>query len=150
MPQTTQAPVLSQVNLVARDLAVSIAFHRLLGLTVEEAARPEWVRHHATAIMPNGSRIEFDSIEFARQWNPGFRQPSTGTMGAVLFFGVPSREQVDLVFRRMTAAGHASQQPPQDAFWGSRYAIVEDPDGHAVGIMSPVDPARRCIPPPPD
>jgi hypothetical protein len=25
----------------------------------------------------------------------------------------------------------------------ARYAIVEDPDGNAVGVMSPVDPARR-------
>jgi hypothetical protein len=32
---------------------------------------------------------------------------------------------------------------PYDAFWGARYAIVEDAGGNAVGIMSPVDPARR-------
>jgi uncharacterized glyoxalase superfamily protein PhnB len=35
------------------------------------------------------------------------------------------------------------QQPPYDAFWGARYAVVSDPDGNAVGIMSPIDPDRR-------
>jgi uncharacterized glyoxalase superfamily protein PhnB len=47
----------------------------------------------------------------------------------------------------VTGAGYGSQQPPYDAFWGSRYAIVEDPDGNAVGLMSPVDPTRRSTPP---
>lgn len=27
---------------------------------------------------------------------------------------------------------------------GARYAIVEDPDGNYVGVMSPSDPARRA------
>jgi len=49
----------------------------------------------------------------------------------------------------MTNAGSASQQAPEDAFWGARYAIVEDPDGNAIGIMSPIEPARRRAPPPP-
>lgn len=35
---------------------------------------------------------------------------------------------------------------PYDAVWGPRYAVVEDPDGNAVGIMSPIDPQRRSDP----
>ena len=61
----------------------------------------------------------------------------------VLGFRVATREAVDALYGRMTAAGHRGQQPPYDAFWGARYAVVEDPDGNAVGIMSPVDPTRR-------
>src|SRR6476469_9867215 len=41
------------------------------------------------------------------------------------------------------AHGAVGQQPPWDAFWGARYAVVEDPDGNAVGIMSAIDPDRR-------
>ena len=33
--------------------------------------------------------------------------------------------------------------------WGARYAVVEDPDGNAVGIMSPSDPDRRSMARPP-
>ena len=39
------------------------------------------------------------------------------------------------------------QQAPYDAFWGGRFAIVEDPDGNPVGLMSPNDPAMRTAPP---
>jgi uncharacterized glyoxalase superfamily protein PhnB len=38
-------------------------------------------------------------------------------------------------------------QAPFDAFWGARYAIVEDPDGIAVGLMSPISANRRSPPP---
>jgi hypothetical protein len=34
-----------------------------------------------------------------------------------------------------------------DAFWGARYAIVADPDGNDVGLMSPIDESRRTWPP---
>jgi len=50
---------------------------------------------------------------------------------------------VDECYRRVTAAGHPGPPPPYDAFWGARYAIVEDPDGNHIGIMSSLDPARR-------
>jgi hypothetical protein len=43
----------------------------------------------------------------------------------------------------------AGQKAPEDAFWGSRYAIVEDPDGNAIGLMSPADLARQTERPPP-
>ena len=49
----------------------------------------------------------------------------------------------------LAAAGAAVQQEPYDAFWGARYAVVSDPDGNGVGIMSPVDPAQRRDQPPP-
>lgn len=50
-------------------------------------------------------------------------------------------------YAELTAAGYAGLQPPCDTFWGARYAIVEDPDGNHVGLMSPLDPARRSRPP---
>ena len=49
----------------------------------------------------------------------------------------------------LAADGVPVQQQPYDAFWGARYAVVSDPDGHGVGIMSPVDPALRRNEPPP-
>jgi uncharacterized glyoxalase superfamily protein PhnB len=139
-------PVLNQLNLVVHDVAASIGFYRLLGLTVEAAAHPDWAAHHATAIMPNGVRLEFDSLAFAKQWDPGWRSgPGTG----VVFFGVAERPDVDELYARMSDAGYGAHKPPEDAFWGARYAILEDPDGNAVGIMSPIDPARQFRPPVP-
>jgi hypothetical protein len=46
----------------------------------------------------------------------------------------------------LTAAGYAGPQPPYDAFWGARYAIVQDPDDNDVGLMSPIDPNAKFVP----
>jgi uncharacterized glyoxalase superfamily protein PhnB len=67
----------------------------------------------------------------------------------VVGFRVASRDDVDRLYADMTGAGYRGQQPPYDAFWGARYAVVEDPDGNAVGIMSPSDPDRRSVSRPP-
>ncbi len=147
MTPESAAPRLGQVNLVVQDVARSIAFYRLLGLSMEPAADPSWAHHHATAIMANGMRLELDSVAFARRWNPagsGEIGPSLG----VIFFSVDSPDEVNRLFTRITSAGHAVQQPPTDAFWGARYAILTDPDGHAIGLTSPIDSARRRPPPP--
>ena len=114
-----------------------MAFYRRLGLTVPEADAT-WQRHHRTARLENGFGLDFDSQEFARHWDGGW----PGGMG-VLGFNVDSRQRVDEIYNDLTGAGHRGQQPPFDAFWGARYAVVEDPDGNAVGIMSPVDPDMR-------
>lgn len=151
VPENTimgDTPTLGQVNLVVRDLRASVTFYRRLGLTVQESGRPEWVPHHATAVMPNGIRLEMDSAAFAKQWNPGWKGHSSGA-SCVLFFGVNLPDEVDRLFEAMAAAGCVVEKTPEDAFWGARYAIIEDPDGNPVGIMSPVDPARRRAPPPP-
>jgi catechol 2,3-dioxygenase-like lactoylglutathione lyase family enzyme len=140
--------VFSQINLVVKDVPAAAAFYRRLGLAIEEAAHPAWACHHAAATMPNGVRFELDSLEFARQWNPGLDM-NPGRAGGVLFFAVPTREDVDRLFAAMTRDGCAVQKMPEDAFWGARYAIIGDPDGNAVGIMSPSDPAHRRAPPPP-
>ena len=42
-------------------------------------------------------------------------------------FNVPSREAVDRIYGELTGAGYVAQQPPYDAFWGARYAVVETP-----------------------
>ena len=56
---------------------------------------------------------------------------------------VASREEVDRLYGEMIAAGHRGLQEPCDAFWGARYAIVEDPDEIAVGLMSPKSAEHR-------
>ena len=47
----------------------------------------------------------------------------------------------------LVAAGYRGRQPPYDAFWGARYAIVDDPDGNGVGLMSPIEADRKFWPP---
>jgi uncharacterized glyoxalase superfamily protein PhnB len=95
----------------------------------------------------NGVRVELDSVWFAKQWNPGLDETRLGST-VIPIFHVASRAEVDGVYARVIAAGHPSHKAPEDAFWGARYAIVADPDGCSVGIMSPIDDSRRRPPPP--
>ncbi len=141
---TDAPPVLAQLNLVVADMVASVAFYRRLGLTIDDSN--PWSAHHIDVRMPGGFSLDLDSIEFAKRWNAGWHgQP--GAAHAVIGFNVPTREAVDRIYGELTGAGYVGQQPPYDAFWGARYAVVEDPDGNPVGLMSSLDPARRSAPP---
>lgn len=59
---------------------------------------------------------------------------------------VDTREDVDRLHAKIQAAGHRLGQEPYDAFFGSRYAIVIDPDGNQVGLKSPIDGTRKYEP----
>jgi predicted lactoylglutathione lyase len=137
----TDPPILDLVDLVVSDMEATVAFYRRLGLTIPDTDAA-FQAHHRSAEVSGGVGLDFDSTEFARHWDKGWK---TGT-SVVVGFKVASREQVDAIYSDLTEAGYRGQQEPYDALWGARYAIVEDPDGNAAGIMSPVDPARRSDP----
>jgi uncharacterized glyoxalase superfamily protein PhnB len=140
---------LNQIDLVVRDMEATLAFYRALGVDIPETAiwRTQTGAHHVDLTMPGGLVVHFDSEALARVYDGGWRAPSgTGTR-SVLSFKVSSREEVDRIHARLTGLGHRSSQPPYDAFWGARYAIVEDPDGNHIGLMSARDPSRRSAPP---
>lgn len=140
---------LDSINLVVTDMGASRAFYARLGLEFTNNHEPVWDLHHVTAVNPGGDNpdlgIDLDSASFATEWNRGW----PGGPGVVLGFHVDTRQAVDDLVADLAAAGSAVQQPPWDAFWGARYAVVGDPDGNAVGIMSPVDDAFRRDHPPP-
>jgi uncharacterized glyoxalase superfamily protein PhnB len=136
-------PVLDQVNFVVRDMDAALAFYRRLGIDIPDRS-PEWDPHHRSADHQGDLDLDLDSVVFARDWNEGSRGPA-----CVVGFRFATRDEVDRVYADLTRAGYKGQQPPYDAFWGSRYAVVEDPDGNAVGLMSPPDAAfRRDTTPP--
>ncbi len=127
------------------ELDATVDFYGRLGIEIPDTL-PEWQAHHRTADTAGEVDLEFDSTSFTPQWNAGWpvSQP-----GVVVGFRTATREDVDELYEELTGAGHVGQQAPYDAFWGARYAIVEDPSGNAVGLMSPVDPARSSPPPAP-
>jgi catechol 2,3-dioxygenase-like lactoylglutathione lyase family enzyme len=138
------SPDLHMLNVVVQDMDATLAFYRRLGVTVPEgddAAGP-----HVQIRMPGGLSLELDTGESARLWHAGWRA-DPGSVAVVLGFALPSREAVDERYAELTHAGYVGRQPPFDAFWGARYAIVADPDGNDVGLMSPIDEARRTWPP---
>jgi uncharacterized glyoxalase superfamily protein PhnB len=97
--------------------------------------------------MPNGVEIEFDSVKLAKAYNEGWSEPGESRSRCVIGLRVDSRDLVDRSCETLAGLGYRVSQPPYDTFWGSRYAIVVDPDGNSVGFMSPPDPRKRSAPP---
>jgi uncharacterized glyoxalase superfamily protein PhnB len=139
-------PVLNQLNLVARDFEATLAFYRRLGLEVPDgSASPAGVRH-AALTLANGFMLEFDNEALAGLYNAAWRTPGGGSR-VLIGLSLPSRGEVDRLYGALTGAGHQGLQPPYDTFWGVRYAVLADPDGHHIGLMSPLDERRRSWPP---
>ena len=145
-------PTLDQINLVCGDPDASIAFYRRLGVEIPDAAiwRTSTGAHHISAGDRSGDQavdFDLDSTAFAQCWNSGWKGQTDLRGRVVVGFSVPTRAAVDDVFRDMIGAGYRGLQEPHDAFWGARYSILEDPDGIAVGVMSPISPDRKLPPP---
>lgn len=143
--------IFDQVNIVSRDPAASVAFYRRLGVEIPEARvwRTKTGIHHVTALpaAEGAVDLDIDSAAFAQLWNTGWRGRSDLAGRVVIGFTLETREGVDVAYAEATGAGYKALQPPYDAFWGARYAMVEDPDGIAVGLMSPIDPMRKTAAP---
>jgi uncharacterized glyoxalase superfamily protein PhnB len=54
----------------------------------------------------------------------------------VLTFLCNSPAEVDTTYAQLTAQGYAGHKAPYDAFWGQRYAQIEDPDGNVVDLFA--------------
>jgi catechol 2,3-dioxygenase-like lactoylglutathione lyase family enzyme len=139
-------PALTQLNLVASDFTASVDFYRSLGLTIVERSAPDLGHRHAEVTLPNGFLLEIDNQELAATYNARWRE-SPGGSRVLLGFSVSARDEVDRIYAELTGRGYRGVQRPYDAFWGARFAIVADPDGNEVGLMSPIDEERRRWPP---
>ena len=133
---------LAQINLVTGDMSSAVEFYRLLGWDFE--VTPDGV-HAAAAVSPD-LLVELDTRDFASVWNAGAVVEAGGT---VLVVSTEDRAGVDGLFRKVIGAGHRGVQVPYDTFWGARFAVVADPDGHQIGLMSPLDDEARYWPPRP-
>ena len=143
---TASPTAITQINIIARDIEKSAAFYRELGVELPTPASPPQGPRHLAGPTGDGARLEIDDEQLACFYNAALRASGSA---ARLIVGVSlgGRDEVDALFATLVAAGHPALQQPYDAFWGARYAIVADPDGHAVGLMSPIDASRKSWPP---
>jgi uncharacterized glyoxalase superfamily protein PhnB len=132
---------LDQINVVVPEMEAAVAFYRLLGCEIEESG-DEWDAHHRRVKADSETDFDLDSTAFASSWDRGW----PGGSGVVVTFRTEEREAVDRIYERMIGAGYEGEQPPYDAFWGARFAVLKDPGGNGIGIMSPAEEAHRHPP----
>ena len=129
------------VHFFVKNVAAATAFYERLGLELQSTSE-----HFARVAIPGGQTFEFGTYKLTRGYDPGFREPS-GPPSNALQFSVASREAVDALYADLTGAGYKGRLAPIDAFWGSRYMEVCDPDGNVAGVHSPRDDAKGGPPP---
>ena len=123
-------PQLNAVGVVVSDMARSIRFYQQLGLDVPST--PD--EGHVEASMPNGVRLMLDSEETILSFRPEWTRATGNQVGLALECESPA--EVDEVYARVTAAGFDGEKEPWDAFWGQRYAQLQDPDGVPVDLYA--------------
>lgn len=123
-------PELNAIGIVVSDMARSISFYRLLDLDVPET--PD--EPHVDTFLPNGVRFMLDTEETVRSFRPDWTRATGNQVGLALECGSPG--EVDEIYRRVTGAGFHGEKEPWDAFWGQRYAQLQDPDGVPVDLYA--------------
>ncbi len=120
------------VGFVIKDMAASLKFYRLLGLEIPAGAEAE---DHVECKF-NGYRMAWDTVDLVKSFNPDWLDNPTGNkMGMAFLCDNPA--EVDALYHKLVAAGYQGKEP-WDAFWGQRYAIVDDPDGNHIDLFAPL------------
>lgn len=126
-------PELNAIGIVASDPAKSIRFYRLLGVDMPDTPG----EGHVEGSFPSGLRLMLDSEEVIRSFQPEWSRETGNQLS--LAFECASPAEVDEVYARMTGAGFAGEKEPWDAFWGQRYALLQDPDGVEVNLYAALE-----------
>lgn len=122
------------LGIVVEDMARSLDFYRLLGLTVPPDAETEG---HVEVHLARGLRLLLDTVDVIQSFSTW--EPPSGGARMSLAFLCSSAAEVDDRHAAIVAAGHRSHVAPFDAPWGQRYATVLDPDGNPVDLFAQLD-----------
>lgn len=121
---------LDMVGIAVKDMRQALTFYGAIGIEIPESAEGE---DHVEAVS-GGMRIAWDTVEMIKGFLGQWEEPKGNRVE--IAFKCSSREDVDEVYNRVTRQGFASFREPWDAFWGQRYAILEDPDGNHVSLFA--------------
>ena len=75
-----------------------------------------------------------DTEDVVRSFRPDWTRETGNQLGLAFECATPA--EVDEVYARAVAAGFHGEKEPWDAFWGQRYAQLQDPDGIGVDLYA--------------
>lgn len=124
-------PRFDLIGIVVKDMGAALAFYRALGMEIPPEADSE---PHVEVTLPGGLRIAWDAVATIQSFDPDFAPRTGNTIG--LAFEADSPADVDVTYKRLVSAGYTGHKEPWDAFWGQRYAVLQDPDGHGIDLFA--------------
>lgn len=121
------------VNLYTRDINAGLRFYRdLLGFQETFRTPKEGTPDHVELKL-NGFGLGLGTVEAAKRVHGVSATPGTPAMVLVVW-----TEDVDRAFAHLTAVGTPVVQPPHNTGNNNRNALLRDPDGNLVEIVSKV------------
>jgi catechol 2,3-dioxygenase-like lactoylglutathione lyase family enzyme len=119
------------VNLYTHDIEAGLRFYRdLLGFEETFRATPEGALEHVELRL-GGFTIGLGSVEAAARVHGVTATPGSPAMVLVVW-----TDDVDAAFERLVSAGVPAVQDPHDSGNNNRNALLRDPDGNLVEIVS--------------
>lgn len=115
------------LGIVVKDMKKSLDFYRLLGFEIPEEANQE----PHVEVKQDGFRLAFDSLETIKTIYGNWEEPSGHRIELAFLC-----ENVDEVYHTLVDRGYVGYREPWDAFWGQRYAIVQDPDHNLISLFA--------------
>ncbi len=122
---------LNAVGVSTSNLKKSVQFYTILGFNFPEFKGDE---DHLEPIPVEGTaRLMLDSEKLMKEITGEAPKPSNHSHFAIEY---DSATEVDQVVETLKSAGYDIFKEPWDAFWGQRYAIVQDPDGYKMDLYA--------------
>jgi len=121
------------VNLYTRDIEAGLRFYRdLLGFTETFRTPAEGTPSHVELRL-NGFTLGLGTVEAAKRVHGVDAAPGSPAMVLVVW-----TDDVDRAYADLVAAGVPALQSPHDTGNNNRNALLRDPDGNPVEIVSKV------------
>lgn len=120
---------LDMVGIIVKNMEKAVQFYELLGFTPIGDQTQAYVE-----LTNQGVRISLNTREMITSIY-GFEPDNKGEKIELAFL-CDTPDEVDDIAEKMSSVGYTIFKTPWDAFWGQRYAIIEDPDGNLLSIFA--------------
>lgn len=122
---------LDAVGVTSSNLKKTVEFYSFLGFQFPEFKEDE--QHLEPVTPPGAARLMIDLKKIVKDIIGEDPKPGNHSSFAIQY---NSPEEVNEVAKKVMNAGFKIYKEPWDAFWGQRYAVVEDPDGYKVDLYA--------------
>ena len=119
------------ISVKSKNFKETVKFYTLLGFTFPPFDESE---DHLEPITKEGDvRLMIDTPQLLKDILGKEAKPSTHSSFAML---CDTPQEVDATVQKIKDNGYVVVKEPWDAFWGQRYAIVQDPDGYLIDLFA--------------
>jgi catechol 2,3-dioxygenase-like lactoylglutathione lyase family enzyme len=125
---------LDAISVTSTDLEKTVRFYSVLGFVFRPCEKDE--RHIEPQTKPGDVRLMIDTADLIESITGSKPTPPNHSSFAMTC-DYPS--DVDAACEKIKAEGFVVTKEPWDAFWGQRYAIVQDPDGYMIDLFAPLE-----------